>query len=122
MPAIRQTFSAPNAAFIGTHDGAAIGCAAVKRAGNDRQVTTTTAVLLRLYVRPDSRRLGAARLLVTSAIAFARDAGFHRLALDTEKSELEAAYRLYRSLGFKECAPFATVSYDTPTFMELLLR
>ena len=57
-----------------------------------------------------------------SAIAFARDSGFHRLVLDTEKSELVAAYRLYRSLGFEECAPFASVSYDTPTFMELPLR
>lgn len=121
MHAIRQTFSAPNAAFIATHEGVAIGCAAVKRAGDDR-LATTTAVLLRLYVRPDSRRLGAARCLVTSAIAFARGTNFHRLVLDTEKSELEAAYRLYQSLGFKECAPFATVSYDTPTFMELLLR
>ncbi|HEX3671170.1 MAG TPA: GNAT family N-acetyltransferase [Candidatus Cybelea sp.] len=119
MHAIRQTFSQPNAAFIATHDEVAIGCAAVKRAGDDR---ATTAVLLRLYVRPESRRLGAARLLVTSAIAFARDAGFCRLVLDTEKTELEAAYRLYRSLGFEECTPFATVSYDSPTFMELVLR
>lgn len=120
MHAIRQTFSPPNAAFVATHDELAIGCAAVKRAGDDRQAMT--AVLLRLYVRPESRRLGAARLLVTSAIAFARDAGFCRLVLDTEKSKLESAYRLYRSLGFEECAPFAAVSYDAPTFMELVLR
>jgi GNAT superfamily N-acetyltransferase len=120
MHEIRQTFSPPNAAFLAMHDGVEIGCAAVKRTGKDRRAAT--AMLLRLYVRPDSRRLGAARLLVTSAIAFARHAGFHRLVLDTEKSELEAAYRLYRSLGFEECAPFATVSYDTPTFMELPLR
>ena len=34
-----ETFSAPNAAFIATHEGVAIGCAAVKGAGDDRLAT-----------------------------------------------------------------------------------
>ena len=117
MHEIRQTFSPPNAAFLATHDGVEIGCAAVKRTGKDRRAAT--AMLLRLYVRriaADSVPLDSRE----SAIAFARHTGFHRLVLDTERASCEAAYRLYRSLGFEECAPFATVSYDTPTFMERL--
>ncbi len=120
MLAIGETFSSPNAAFIAVHDRVAIGCAAVKGAPEDRN--RATAVLLRLFVRPESRRLGAARLLVGAAIAFAREAGFERLVLDTEKRQLEAAYRLYRSLGFEECEPYAEVTYESATFMELALR
>ncbi len=119
MHALRRTFLPPNAALIATHDDVAIGCAAVKAQDDPHP---TTAVLLRLFVLPQRRRFGAARLLVTSAIEFARDAGYERLVLDTEKTQLEPAYRLYRSLGFEECEPYAGVSYATPTFMQLALR
>jgi GNAT superfamily N-acetyltransferase len=119
IPAIAETFSPPNAAFIAAHGRTSLGCVALKRAQGEG--AAATAVLLRLFVRPQHRRLGAARVLVTSAIAFARMAGFERLVLDTHKGQLEAAYRLYRSLGFEECEAHGEVSYASPTFMRLLL-
>jgi GNAT superfamily N-acetyltransferase len=114
-PALAQIYARRNAAFLASREGAAIGCIAVK------EFDERTALVLRLFVKPRERGHGAARSLVTAAIRFARDAGFERLVLDTNKEQLMPAYLLYRSFGFEECAPFAEVSYDAPTFMELPL-
>ncbi|HEY2554976.1 MAG TPA: hypothetical protein VGI15_06985, partial [Candidatus Cybelea sp.] len=37
------------------------------------------------------------------------------------KEHLPVAYRLYLSFGFQESAPYTTVNYRCPTFMELKL-
>ena len=109
-------YAGRNAAFIAMVDGHAVGCAAV------RELDADTVILLRMFVQPHSRGLGAARLLAIAAIEYARSEGYRRIVLDTNKQQLVPAYRLYRSLGFEECEPFAEVTYECPTFMELLLR
>jgi GNAT superfamily N-acetyltransferase len=75
-----------------------------------------------MYVRPTHRGQGAARALAAAAITFARESGCERIVLDTEAERLSAAAALYRSLGFKECEPYASVDYERPTFMELRLK
>jgi GNAT superfamily N-acetyltransferase len=114
-PALRETYERRDAAFVATCDGSPIGCVAVTK------FDAETALMVRLFVQPQSRGLGAARSLVGAAIAFAREQGRRRIVLDTNKEQLMPAYRLYRSLGFEECEPFATVTYEFPTFMELRL-
>jgi GNAT superfamily N-acetyltransferase len=104
-----------DAAFLASHEGKPIGCVGVRKR-DDR-----TALVLRLFVKRHSRGHGAARLLLGATIRFAREAGFARLVLDTNKELLMPAYLLYRSFGFEECGPFAKVPYDAPTFMELRL-
>jgi putative acetyltransferase len=103
-------------AFLAVLEGDAIGSVAV------REFDPQTALLLRLYVTPARRGLGTARALVNAAIEFARECGYHRLVLDTNREALQPAYSLYRALGFVECEPFTTVTYACPTFMELGLR
>jgi GNAT superfamily N-acetyltransferase len=115
MPGLRATYTGKSAAFMALSEGEAMGCVAVRELGPD------TALLLRLFVRPARRGLGAARLLTKAAIAHARESGCRRIVLDTNREQLEPAYRLYQSLGFVECEPFAEVAYEFPTFMELLL-
>jgi GNAT superfamily N-acetyltransferase len=118
VPPIRdlaEIYAGRSAAFIGQREGEAIGCVAVK------ELDDRTAVVQRLFVRPDGRGRGAARCLVTAAIRFAREAGYGRLVLDTNKERLMPAYLLYRSFGFEDCPQYAAVSYESPTFMELLL-
>lgn len=114
--AVQRTYAGRDAAFLATLDGNVIGCVAVASLDGE------AAILMRLFVTPQSRGLGAARTLVTAAIDFVREAGYARVVLDTEKALLPAAYELYRSMGFAECAPYAAVEYDNPTFMELHLR
>ena len=113
---LKATYKQRNAAFLAACDAEPIGCVAVA----EREPATAT--ILRLFVKPRSRRLGAARGLVTAALRFVQKGRFHRVVLDTHKEELQAAYRLYRSFGFEECAPHSGVSYESPTFMELILE
>jgi ribosomal protein S18 acetylase RimI-like enzyme len=112
---LKATYKRRNAAFLATSEGDPAGCVALTELDSD------TAVVMRLFVKPESRRLGAARCLVAAAIGFAREGRFHRVVLDTNKERLGPAYRLYRSLGFEECAPHCSVTYESPTFMELVL-
>lgn len=113
---LKATYKRRNAAFLATCDGEPIGCVALA----EREPATAT--ILRLFVKAQSRRLGAARCLVGAALRFARKRRFRRVVLDTHKEQLQAAYRLYRSFGFEECAPHGRVSYESPTFMELTLE
>ncbi len=79
------------------------------------------AVIKKLWVNPAYRRGGLARALLAELLAHARTSGYVWAVLDTEREQLPQAYRLYRSLGFRECAPYGQVDYATPTFMELPL-
>lgn len=105
-----------DAAFLAIDNGKPVGCVAVNKFDPE------SALMLRLFVRPEGRGFGAARSLVMATIEYARERRLHRIVLDTDKEQLEPAYRLYRSLGFEECEPFTTVSYERPIFMELRLR
>jgi putative acetyltransferase len=113
---LARTYSGNSRAFLAMADGAAIGCVAV------REFDRESALLLRLYVKTARRGLGAARALVGAVIGFAREGRRRRVILDTNKAALDPAYRLYRSMGFVECEPFAAVTYECPTFMELRLE
>lgn len=79
--------------------GEAAGCAGVRR------LDPRTAEIKRLYVRPRYRGTGAGRRLAVSAIGAARTGGCHRVVLDTLPSMREAM-SLYRTLGFREVAPY----------------
>lgn len=105
-----------DAAFLARIDGEDAGCVIVS------SVATPSAILQRLYVRANYRGKGAARALAQAAIAYAREHGCARIVLDTDAQRLNAAFSLYRSLGFEECAPYGPVDYATPTFMQLRLR
>ena len=113
---VARLYRRRSAAFLAESQGRAIGCVAVS------EIDERTGVIMRLFVRPACRGAGAARALVMQALEFMRESGYGRVVLDTDKDRLPAAYRLYQSLGFTECAPYAPVTYPCPTFMERTLR
>lgn len=69
------------------------GCVAIVDGSGD------TAQLRWFLVHPGARRTGLGRRLLGDAMAFARDAGYRNVVLDTV-SELADAARLYRATGF----------------------
>jgi GNAT superfamily N-acetyltransferase len=73
--------------------------------------------LKRLYVRPAFRSSGVGKLLTEAIIEEARQIGYFTMRLDT-LPKLEAATRLYESLGFARRDAY----YETPVretiFME----
>ena len=80
--------------------GQAIGCVGVRpfdRSG--------ACELKRLYVRCEARQSGARRALAVEAIRFASAADYKEILLDS-LPRMEAAIRLYRSLGFKPIPPY----------------
>ena len=87
-------------AFVG---GDLAGCAALRAlvaAGHDNACE-----MKRLYVRPAFRRYGLGRTLAAALLDEARRAGYACILLDTLDA-MEAARRLYTSLGFKAIAPY----------------
>jgi GNAT superfamily N-acetyltransferase len=114
--ALKSIYAKRSAAFVAAAEGRIIGCVAVA------ELDAGTAVMMRLFVRPANRGMGAARVLVNAAMRFARRSRYGRVVLDTDKERLRAAYCLYRSLGFTECEPYAGVDYTCPTFMERSVR
>lgn len=116
LQALDKHYSSPNAAFVAWVDGAPAGCVALSR------LDESTAVIKKLYVGPEYRKAGVARILMEALLHVCRVRGFRRVVLDTERDRLQAAYKLYLSLGFRDCEPYGPVDYATPTFMELHLR
>ena len=101
---LRAAYAAPGALLLARGaDGAPVGCVAVRDRG------AGTAEMKRLYVAPAARGTGLGRCLADAAVEHATAAGFRRLVLDT-LSTMTTAIALYRSLGFRETAPY----YDNP--------
>jgi ribosomal protein S18 acetylase RimI-like enzyme len=74
----------------------------------------------RLYVRPEFRGLKIGRKLVEAIIAEARRMGYEFMRGDTISS-MEAACRLYKSLGFYEIEAYRYNPLEGAIFLELKL-
>jgi putative acetyltransferase len=75
----------------------------------------------RLYVRPEFRGQGLGKRLVTTLIDAAREIGYRRMLLDTLPGKMDEAIALYRSLAFREIAPYYHNPVPGALFMELRL-
>jgi len=94
------SYSPPGGALLLARvDGRLAGCAALRPGPDD------DGELKRLFVRPAYRRSGLGRALVDRVVALALARRYRGISLDT-LAEMEAAQRLYRTLGFREIAPY----------------
>ena len=73
----------------------------------------------RLYVRPEVRGQGLGRDLVLTLIEQARHLLYGRIRLDTIAASMAEAVGLYRSLGFREIAPYCRNPIPGAIFLEL---
>jgi len=100
--------------LLARDEGFDAGCVALKR------LDASSAEMKRLYVRNAYRGAGLGRRLTQMVIDKAGDAGYSRLVLDT-MPHLTEAIALYRSLGFRDCAPYLAAPTPGALCFELRL-
>jgi len=80
-----------------------------------------TCEMKRLFVRDAFRGAGCGRALVERIVAWADDAGYERILLDTLPG-MTQAQQLYGRLGFREIAPYRPNPVAGARFMEREVR
>jgi ribosomal protein S18 acetylase RimI-like enzyme len=104
--------------YLAADGGRVGGCIALGR------LSDSVCEMRTLYVRPAFRRTGMGRALVAKVLDDARAIGYAQMVLDTLPF-MESALKLYRSLGFRDTAPYRDVSdalRRTICFLELDLH
>jgi len=96
-------------------DGRPAGCVAL------RPLETGVCEMKRLYVRPEFRGLHLGRHLAEVIINEAKLIGYQLMRLDTVADKMQSAVALYRTLGFREIAPYTVNPESSVLFMELEL-
>jgi GNAT superfamily N-acetyltransferase len=95
-----EGFAPPDGSFLLMRlHGRPVGCGGFKRDDAD------TAYIKRMWIAPEGRGLGLGRRLLEALEEKARELGYRKLRLETEKS-LGEAQRLYRSSGYREVPRF----------------
>lgn len=100
--------------FVALHQDQVVGTCAISPYGEALEIA-------KLAVAPEFRGQGLARRLVSRCIAHAREQGARRITL-LSNSQLQAAIRLYESVGFKHHpVPDVTGYHTADVFMVLEL-
>jgi putative acetyltransferase len=122
LAALASTYVRPTGALLlARANGRAAGTVAL------RQLAPEICEMKRLYVRPSYRALRTSEgrsigyALAIGIVAEGRALGFRRLRLDTIPGKMDAAIRLYRSLGFVEIPPYYPSPVPNTIYMELVL-
>jgi len=101
-----QKLIADAVAFFVTRDGGSpAGCGGIKLFG------TEYGEIKRMYVRPEFRGLGFAKLLLDHLADYAKSHGVGILRLETAIHQ-HAAIRLYEQTGFQRIPPFGPYRDD----------
>ena len=91
--------------FVIRQNGVPVGCGGVQLFGNDY------GEIKRMYVRPQFRGLGLAKLMLDHLTDYARHQGVELLRLETGIHQ-HAAIGLYERAGFQSIAPFGEYKPD----------
>lgn len=98
---LRSKYGEPDGRlYVARLDGKAVGCVAMKRHDDEN-----AGELKRLYVRPEYRGRGYARVLADKILDDAKSIGYEAVYLDTLPG-LTAAKHLYEKMGFEVCEAY----------------
>lgn len=91
--------------FVTRQDGALAGCGGIELVGNEY------GEIKRMYVRPQFRGLGLAKLMLEHLAAYAQIHDVHLLRLETGIHQ-KGAITLYEQMGFEQIPPFGMYRED----------
>lgn len=100
--------------FVALEGDRGAGCGALRQIGDD------ACEMKRLYVRPADQGRGVGRELIDALMNSAREIDYARMRLDTLPS-MTKAIAIYRTLGFKEIAPYRANPAPGALFLEYRL-
>lgn len=103
--------------LIANYDGVDVGCVKL------REESDKECIMLGLYVKEELRHKGIGKRLADDIIKYARQMGYDYMRLVTYKP-LDAAIKLYESLGFEKIDPYTKVPLELEelaVYMELKL-
>jgi len=101
--------------LLAKYNGEPAGCVGLRDVGDG------VCEMNRLFVRLKYRGLGIGRSLAKAVIEQGKLKGFKSIWLDTN-NRLSVAVGLYRTLGFKDIAPYEPFEVDGMVYLELSLR
>ncbi len=102
--------------LLATCEGQSAGCVAVHKL--DHEICE----MKRLYVRPEFRGKGLGKILAERIIGEAHQIGYKQLRLDTVEPLMRSTVKLYRTLGFREIAPYRPNPIEGALYMEISLE
>lgn len=84
------------AVFIGYDDDLPVATFAIKR------IDDIICEAKRIYIKPEARGKGYARMLINKMLERSRQLGFKEITLTTKPEIMKVAYNLYKKIGFVE--------------------
>ena len=112
---LERMYGPPGGVFLILRAGErTAGCVALEDSGDK------VCEMKRLFLRPEFRGRGLGRRCAEEIVRIAREVGYAALRLHTLPS-MRAAIALYRSMGFREIAPYTDNPVEGVIFMELTL-
>jgi len=101
--------------LLATCEGQSAGCVALHKL--DHEICE----MKRLYVRHEFRGKGLGKILAERIIGEAHQIGYKQLRLDTVEPLMRTAVKMYRTLGFREIAPYRPNPIEGALYMEIRL-
>jgi len=101
--------------LLATCEGQSAGCVALHKL--DHEICE----MKRLYIRPEFRGKGLGKILAKRIIGEAHQIGYKQLRLDTVEPLMRTAVKMYRTLGFREIAPYRPNPIEGALYMEISL-
>ena len=89
-------FYAGGAILVGYEDDKPVACVAIKR------MSDTTCEGKRLFIKPEYRGKGYARIMIKAMTDKASELGFEEVVFTTKPEVMSVGYGLYKRMGFEE--------------------